>query len=69
MFRDVAMVADEYQLEPANRKALMEVFQFHHVYSEKPALDAEPLVKQGAHPIGALMAVHVLQKEFRQQQN
>jgi 2,3-dihydroxyphenylpropionate 1,2-dioxygenase len=69
MFRGISEVAEEYQLEPAKRQALEEVFEFRHVYGEKPALDAEPLVKQGAHPIGALMAVHVLQKEFRQRQN
>lgn len=69
MFCGIAEVADEYQLAPAKREALKEVFEFRHVYGEKPALDAEPLVKQGAHPIGALMAVHVLQKEFRQRQN
>lgn len=69
MFNNITAVANEYQLAPANREALEEVFQFRHVYGEKPALDAEPLVKQGAHPIGALMAVHVLQKEYRQQHN
>lgn len=69
MFGGIAAIADEYQLTPEKRDALEEVFQFRHVYSEKPALDAEPLVKQGAHPIGALMAVHVLQKDFRQRQN
>jgi len=69
MIRSIETVADEYQLEPQSRKALLEALEFRNVYSEKPALDAEPLVKQGAHPIGALMAVHVLQKEFRQQMN
>lgn len=69
MFRSIETVADEYQLEPQCRKALFEALEFRNVYGEKPALDAEPLVKQGAHPIGALMAVHVLQKEFRQKMN
>jgi hypothetical protein len=67
MLQDITAVALEYQLAPEKREAIEEVFQFRHVYGEKPALDAEPLVKEGAHPIGALMAVHVLQKEFRQQ--
>jgi len=68
MFEDVARVAAEYALSAAEINALQEVFQFHHIAGDKPALDSEPLVVCGAHPIGALMAVHVLQQEKRQRQ-
>jgi len=68
MFEDVARVAAEYALSAAELNALPEVFRFHHIAGDKPALDAEPLVVCGAHPIGALMAVHVLQQEKRQRQ-
>jgi hypothetical protein len=36
--------------------------------TDRPALDADPLVALGAHPVGALMAVHVLQAEQRRLQ-
>jgi hypothetical protein len=36
-----------------------------HNNSDKPALDVDPLVALGAHPVGALMAIHVLQAEQR----
>ncbi len=66
MFEDLTAVGEEYQLSVPEMRALHEVFEFRHIAGEKPALDAEPLVLCGAHPVGALMAVHVLQKEQRQ---
>ncbi len=65
MFENIDAVAAEYGLVPENVAALRETFRFRHINSEKPALDAEPLVTRGAHPVGALMAVHVLQQEQR----
>jgi aromatic ring-opening dioxygenase catalytic subunit (LigB family) len=65
MFEDVAAVGADYALSAEEIEALGEVFRFRNIAGEKPALDAEPLVKRGAHPIGALMAVHVLQQEQR----
>ena len=68
MLQDAGAVGAEYGL-PANEIAtLKEVCKFPHNNTDKPALDAEPLVKLGAHPVGALMAVHVLQAEQRRQQ-
>ena len=68
MLQDVGAVGAEYGL-PANEIAtLREVCKFPHNNTAKPALDADPLVELGAHPVGALMAVHVLQAEQRRQQ-
>ncbi len=68
MLQNVAAVGAEYGL-PANEIAtLREVCKFPHNNTDKPALDADPLVDLGAHPVGALMAVHVLQAEQRRQQ-
>ena len=65
MFENIDAVAAEYGLGPEDAAALRETFRFRHIASGKPALDAEPLVTRGAHPVGALMAVHVLQQEQR----
>lgn len=65
MFENVDAVSAEYGLVPEDAAALREVFRFRHIDSDKPALDAEPLVNRGAHPVGALMAVHGLQQEQR----
>ncbi len=65
MFEDIDAVAAEYALAPEDVAALRETFRFRHINSGKPALDADPLVNRGAHPVGALMAVHVLQQEER----
>jgi len=35
--------------------------QLPHKNSDEPALDADPLVALGAHPVGSPVAVHVLQ--------
>jgi AmmeMemoRadiSam system protein B len=68
MLRDIDAVASEYGL-PANETAtLREVCKFTHNNTDRPALDADPLVALGAHPVGALMAVHVLQAEQRRLQ-
>jgi 2,3-dihydroxyphenylpropionate 1,2-dioxygenase len=65
MFRDLDTVCAEYGLEAGEASAMRAVFEFRHLDGDRPALDAEPLVEKGAHPIGALMAVHGLQQEKR----
>ncbi|MBV8847922.1 MAG: hypothetical protein JO307_34340 [Bryobacterales bacterium] len=65
MLQDVTLVGEEYALTPAEIDVLKRVCTFPHNGTDKPALDAEPLVNLGAHPVGALMAVHVLQAEQR----
>ena len=65
MFENIEAVSAEYGLVPEDVAALRETFRFRHIDSGKPALDAEPLVTRGAHPVGALMAVPVLQQEQR----
>jgi len=65
MFRDLDTVSAEYGLGMEEAKALRTVFEFRNLDGDRPALDAEPVVRVGAHPVGALMAVHVLQQEKR----
>ena len=65
LLRDAAAVAAEYDLNQAQAHALEESLRFRHIDTEKPGQDADPLVEAGAHPIGALMAMHVLQHEKR----
>jgi 2,3-dihydroxyphenylpropionate 1,2-dioxygenase len=65
MFRDLDKVCAEYGLDPGETSAMRAVFEFRHLDGDRPALDAGPLVEKGAHPIGALMAVHGLQQEKR----
>jgi len=65
MFRDLDAVSAEYGLGMDEAKAMRAVFEFRHLDGDRPALDAEPAVGVGAHPVGALMAVHVLQQEKR----
>ena len=65
MFENIDAVGAEYGLVPQDLDALRETFRFRHISTEKPALDAEPLVTRGAYPVGALMAVHVLHQEQR----
>jgi len=67
MLQDVTAVGVEYGLPPNEIATLREVCKFPHNNTAKPALDADPLVELGAHPVGALMAVHVLQAEQRRQ--
>ena len=65
LLQDVAPVAAEYGLRPEETAALTEVCKLPHNGTSQPGLDADPLVQIGAHPVGALMAVHVLQAEQR----
>ena len=64
-FQDVTPIAVEYGLSPQHIAALRETFLFRHIDTDKPGRDADPLAAVGAHPIGALMAVHTLQQEKR----
>ena len=64
-FSEVGPVAAEYGLSKEHTEALRASFAFTHILSDKPGEDADPLVRVGAHPVGALMAVHVLQQEKR----
>ena len=65
MFRDLDAVCMEYGLGMAEAGAMRAVFEFRHLDGDRPALDAEPVVGVGAHPVGALMAIHGLQQEKR----
>ncbi len=65
MFRDLDAVCLEYGLGMGEASAMRAVFEFKNLDGDRPALDAEPVVNVGAHPVGALMAVHVLQQEKR----
>ena len=65
MFRDLDAVCMEYDLGMAEASAMRAVFEFRNLDGDRPAQDAEPVVGVGAHPVGALMAVHVLQQEKR----
>jgi hypothetical protein len=65
MFRDLYAVCMEYGLGMTETSAMRAVFEFRHLDGDRPALDAEPVVGVGAHPVGALMAVHGLQQEKR----
>jgi aromatic ring-opening dioxygenase catalytic subunit (LigB family) len=65
MFRDLDTVCKEYGLGMAEAGAMRAVFEFRNLDGDRPALDAEPVVTVGAHPVGALMAVHGLQQEKR----
>jgi len=64
-FQDIGPIATEYGLTPRQAAALRETFEFRHISTDKPGQDADALVNAGAHPIGALMAVHGLQQEKR----
>ena len=68
MLRDIEAVSSEYGLSPHEAATLREVCKFPHNNTDRPALDADPLVELGAHPVGALMAVHVLEAEQRRLQ-
>jgi len=64
-FQDIAPIAAEYGLSKEHTAALRETFTFSNIDSDKAGQDADPLARVGAHPIGALMAVHALQQEKR----
>jgi aromatic ring-opening dioxygenase catalytic subunit (LigB family) len=68
MFEDLGGVMREYQLTGKETSALKKVFAFSHLDTDRPARDAEPVVEIGAHPVGALMAVHALQQMARKRQ-
>jgi 2,3-dihydroxyphenylpropionate 1,2-dioxygenase len=63
--QDVTPIAIEYSLSKEHVRALRETFLFLHINTDRPGRDADPLALVGAHPIGALMAVHTLQQEKR----
>lgn len=65
MFRDLDTVCKEYGLGMGEASAMRAVFEFRNLDGDRPALDADPVVAVGAHPVGALMAVHGLQQEKR----
>lgn len=65
LLRNPAEVVREYGLKPEEAGVVVEALKLPHNNSAQPALDADPLVALGAHPVGALMAIHVLQSEQR----
>jgi hypothetical protein len=65
LLSDPVSVAREYHLGPQETSAIVATSRLPYRRSKEPAKDAEPLVRIGAHPLGALMAVHVLQAEQR----
>jgi len=65
MFDDLGSVIKEYQLSTKETSAIKKVFQFAFLDTDRPARDAEPVVEIGAHPVGALMAIHGLQQMAR----
>ena len=65
LFQDLDTVCAEYGLGMSEVRAMRAVFEFLHLDGDRPAQDADPVVAAGAHPVGALMAVHVLQQEKR----
>ena len=65
LLKDQTAVGNDYGLRPDEVLMLAEVCKLVHNNSDHPALDADPLVAMGAHPLGALMAIHLLQSEQR----
>src|SRR5215471_6316764 len=65
MFEDLEGVIQEYQLTRREADALRQVFTFQFLDTDRPARDADAAVEIGAHPVGTLMAVHVLQQQAR----
>jgi hypothetical protein len=65
MFEDLEGVMQEYQLTRREADALRKVFTFQFLATDRPARDADSVVEIGAHPVGALMAIHVLQQQAR----
>ena len=65
MFDDLDEVMREYQLSPGRKQSARKCLQFPYLNTDHPARDSEPVVEIGAHPVGALMAVHVLQQQAR----
>ena len=65
MFEDLEGVIKDYQLTGKEADAIRSVFTFQFLGTDRPARDADAAVEIGAHPVGALMAVHVLQQQAR----
>ena len=65
MFEDLETVIKDYELTGKEANALRNVFTFRFLDTDRPARDADAAVEIGAHPVGALMAVHVLQQQAR----
>lgn len=65
LLEDPMTVATEYGLPEKEIQVVTETLKLKHNNSAQPAKDADPLVALGAHPVGALMAIHVLQAEQR----
>jgi aromatic ring-opening dioxygenase catalytic subunit (LigB family) len=65
LLKNPSAVVKEYGLKPEEARVVTEALKLPHNGSAQPALDADPLVALGAHPVGALMAIHVLQSEQR----
>lgn len=65
LLKDAASVGAEYGLLPNEIEALVKVCKLEYSHTDRTARDADPLVEIGAHPIGALMAIHVLQADQR----
>ena len=65
LLENAGLVAAEYELNETHTRALQSSLQFRYIDTDKPGQDADALVEAGAHPIGALMAIHVLQQEQR----
>jgi aromatic ring-opening dioxygenase catalytic subunit (LigB family) len=65
LLKNPAAVVREYGLKPEEARVVVEALKLPHNNTAQPALDADPLVALGAHPVGALMAIHVLQSEQR----
>jgi hypothetical protein len=65
LFQNAVAVAQQYDLSAEHTHALLESLEFRYIDTEKAGKDTDALVKAGAHPIGALMAMHGLQQEKR----
>ena len=65
MFEDLEGVIKDYELTRKEADAIKKVFTFQFLDTDRPARDADAAVEIGAHPVGALMAVHVLQQQAR----
>jgi 2,3-dihydroxyphenylpropionate 1,2-dioxygenase len=65
LLENPAAVAAEYELNAEHTAGLLRSLAFPNIDTDKAGKDADPLVEVGAHPIGALMAMHGLQQEKR----
>ena len=65
MLLDAESVGAEYGLKRSDIEVLKKVCKLENNRTDRLGRDADPLVDIGAHPIGALMAIHVLQADQR----